>query len=96
MGNFVCPNCGAELPAEATFCRQCGASEESGWDLAEDYRARLPVGYGEDDDFDYDEYLADEFPQHADPRHRKRVQQWFTALLVLLVCLALILWTILK
>lgn len=52
------------MRAGATFCRACGASEDSDWgDEAEDYY--------EEDDFDYDNYLAREFPQHNPLGQRK-------------------------
>ena len=28
---FSCPNCGAELPASAKFCPECGSDEKTGW-----------------------------------------------------------------
>lgn len=28
---FACPNCGAELPAGAKFCPECGSDENTGW-----------------------------------------------------------------
>lgn len=29
--DFVCPHCGAELPARAKFCPECGSDENTGW-----------------------------------------------------------------
>ncbi len=29
--DFVCPNCGAELPGSAKFCPECGSDEKTGW-----------------------------------------------------------------
>jgi predicted amidophosphoribosyltransferase len=60
---FVCPHCGADVPCEALFCRQCGADTESGWN--DDSPADPPAGYY-DDDFDYAEFLRDEFPEQAE------------------------------
>jgi ribosomal protein L40E len=28
---FVCPNCGADVPAGAAACRECGSDESTGW-----------------------------------------------------------------
>lgn len=28
---FACPNCGAELPANAKFCPECGSDDNTGW-----------------------------------------------------------------
>ena len=86
--SFHCPHCGAEVSAGAAFCRACGASEDSGWDgdaWTEDEDA---------DDFDYDEYLAREFPETAPPRLPPLRQRIF-ALVAALLCLAILLWTLL-
>lgn len=48
-----CPHCGAEIRSDARFCRHCGSSDEDGWRDEED------VG---DEEFDYDQYVADNFP----------------------------------
>jgi len=29
--DFVCPHCGAELPAKAKFCPECGSDDTTGW-----------------------------------------------------------------
>ncbi|MHC4894321.1 MAG: hypothetical protein ACYTFV_13410 [Planctomycetota bacterium] len=28
---FPCPNCSADVPVGATFCRECGSDETTGW-----------------------------------------------------------------
>ena len=28
---FICPNCGAEVDANATSCPECGSDERTGW-----------------------------------------------------------------
>ena len=87
-GSFLCPHCGAEVPADAAFCRACGASDDSGWDdsaWTEDEDA---------DDFEYDEYLAREFPESAPPRLAPLKQRIF-ALVAVLLCLAILLWALL-
>ena len=28
---FTCPNCVAELPANAKFCPECGSDDRTGW-----------------------------------------------------------------
>jgi len=53
------------------------------------------TGYGEEDDFDYDDYLRREFPEHAPPRSAKAgANRLMTIIVVALVCLALLLWTL--
>ena len=87
---FVCPHCGAELPVNAHFCRECGADEEFGWneDFGED--DDLPDGgYDGDGSFDYDEYIAREFPDQA-PRPTARRLMLRTVTIV--VILAFLLW----
>lgn len=45
------------------MCRSCGASDDCGWNADADYSADDdPMG---DDDFDYDDFVAREFPDHA-------------------------------
>jgi hypothetical protein len=90
-GYFLCQCCGAELPLTATSCRYCGASDESGW--GEDYQREdldVPARYGEeDDDFDYDDFVAREFPDQAtgggDPTASR-----FQVVVVLLICIGLL------
>jgi uncharacterized membrane protein YvbJ len=50
-----CPHCGAEIPADAKFCRHCGSSDSDGWRDEDPHDAH-------DDDFDYEEYVQREFP----------------------------------
>lgn len=53
----VCPHCGALVPDDARSCPECGSDEETGWsDKAQAQRLDLP-----DDDFDYDEFVKEEF-----------------------------------
>ncbi len=79
---FVCPNCGAEVAAGATFCRECGASDDSGWGDDAD------VLY--EDDFDYDEFVSREFPQHAPDGMQLTAKQWVIRLIVVALCLGLL------
>jgi hypothetical protein len=84
-----CPNCGAELPRGAKFCRECGASDDSGWgDEAEEGFAG--GGYS-DDDFDYDEFVEREFPENA-PSRGWRPKKVALLVIAVLVCLALLMW----
>lgn len=48
-----CGRCGEPLVSRSV-CRECGASEDSGWGA--DY-----VGEETEDDFDYDDYIQREF-----------------------------------
>ncbi|MDR2692649.1 MAG: zinc ribbon domain-containing protein [Chitinispirillales bacterium] len=45
---FVCPNCGAELPANARVCRECGSDENTGWSQST-YLDGIDLPFDEDD-----------------------------------------------
>jgi len=93
---FICPSCGAEVPVNAEFCRECGASDELGWD--EDGHwcdDELPTGYATDSEFDYDDFVGREFHQHASPWAKARVKRLALGIIAVLVCLALLAWTLL-
>ncbi len=69
-----CPHCGADVLIGAAACRSCGSDANTGW--AEDAAARgvdLPAGYGGEEEFDYDEFLAQEFGR---TRGGRRVVPW--------------------
>ena len=67
MAPETCPNCGADVPPKARACPECGADEKTGWsERAAAQRLGLP-----DDEFDYDEFVKEEFggpKRHARPR----------------------------
>jgi len=52
----ICPNCGAEVPAGARACPECGADEETAGGGSPPQRPRLP-----DEEFDYDDFTKREF-----------------------------------
>jgi hypothetical protein len=87
-GHFICPCCGAEVPVGAKSCRECGASDDSGWgdDAAQDDQSS--TGYGPDDDFDYDEFVSREFPDQSPADPKKQLKQWALAVLVVIVIIA--------
>lgn len=59
----ICPNCGAEVPANAKACPACGADEETGWsERAHAENLGLP-----DEEFDYDGFVEREFGRPAKP-----------------------------
>jgi len=80
---FICPHCGAEVRAGADVCRECGASDESGW--GED-------DHSWDDDFDYDEFISREFPSRSTSKAPRYSRRCLVIVVVLLVCFALLLW----
>jgi ribosomal protein L40E len=88
---FLCPCCGARLAVDAKFCRECGADAEVGWD-PEGLDSGPSGGYqDDDDDFDYDEFIAREFPQHAEPQPGRLLRRAVWTCVVLTLCAALIL-----
>lgn len=92
---FVCPHCGSDVPAGAAFCRECGASDESGWEQ-DDYGTEeaFPDAYAPDADFDYDEFISREFPEYAKPTGRRQPTRWFTGLVVAIVCIAFLMYAL--
>lgn len=68
----ICPNCGAFVPEDALACPDCGSDYETGWsERAYAQRLDLP-----DDEFDYDEFVKEEFGNKEKPRFRKFGALW--------------------
>ena len=89
--SFACPHCGADVIVGARSCRTCGSDSETGW--TEDrgsWGAEDAVGYGEDDDFDYDRFVAEEFPHQADRTFGPMLKRRALQILIAIVCLALL------
>ena len=85
MAPEICPNCGAEVPSRARACPECGADEQTGWsDKAQAERLGVP-----DDDFDYEEFVKEEFGSGNQVRPRGiRWIWWVTAVILLAMFLA--------
>jgi hypothetical protein len=59
------------VPANARACPECGADEETGWsERAQAQRLGLP-----DDEFDYDEFVKEEFGEGERQRGLGRASQ---------------------
>jgi hypothetical protein len=85
----TCPNCGVNVPRNARACPECGADEQTGW--SEDaYAQRLDLP---DDNFNYDEFVKEEFGPHKNVRPRG--VSWFWWLVALGLAL-LMLWPLLR
>ena len=68
----ICPHCGALVPRQARACPACGSDEETGWsDRAAAQRLDLP-----DDEFNYDEFVKEEFGTGQSGRLRPRGIGW--------------------
>lgn len=76
--DFECPVCGAEVPAGSKSCPECGACEKSGWGGDDDL---------EENDFDYEKFVAEEFGQGAPKKGWPLA--WAVVALLLLIALAL-------
>ena len=82
MAPEICPNCGVEVPRKARACPGCGADEQTGWS-EEAYGQRLGLP---DDNFNYDEFVKEEFGGRK--KVRPRGISWFWWLVALLLVAA--------
>lgn len=83
-----CPNCGADVPPRARACPECGADEETGWSE----RARAQELGLPDDEFDYDEFVKNEFGDgQRGPKMRPHgvAPLWWIVAIVLVIMFAL-------
>jgi hypothetical protein len=79
----ICPHCGAEVPANARACPECGSDEETGWsDKAREQELGVP-----DDDFNYEEFVKEEFGKEGEVRPRGIARFWWVVAVILLFCL---------
>ena len=86
MNPEVCPNCGAEVPRKAKVCPGCGADEKTGWSDAA-YADNLGIP---DDNFDYENFVQEEFSSRQPKPRGVHWVWWLTALF--LVVLFLFFW----
>jgi hypothetical protein len=77
----VCPVCGEDVPPHALACPECGADHNSGW--REDSLDGMDLP---DDEFDYNEFVREEFGTGPRPRHVHPVW-WITAIILLIALL---------
>ena len=81
----ICPVCGEEVPLRALACPECGADHNSGWRIDADVHDGLGIA---DEEFDYDEFVRDEFGSPIKPAGIKT--GWWITALCLLVAFALL------
>ena len=80
MAPEICPVCGAEIPASAPACPECGADDSTGWNPG----AAASDGLGlNEDNFDYDSFIKREFGIAGNPRSG-RYRAHFPAILILI------------
>lgn len=77
-----CPQCGGEVPENASACPECGSDEQTGWSEQARYDALdLP-----NQEFDYGDFVAREFGAgRARSPHRAWV--WWVAVGLMLAAL---------
>ena len=76
-----CPNCGADLPAKARACTECGACPDTGWaDEAQHESTHLP---GEE--FDYDDFVQREFGEGGRPAGKRMHWVWIGVAVLLIL-----------
>ncbi len=83
-----CPACGAPVHLNSLSCGRCGARREAGgWGES---GSRDGLDLPEDDDFDYDEFVAREFGESPENRflHRMTTRQRFWWLVGVLTLIA--------
>ena len=78
-----CPVCGEHVRRGARSCSGCGASHDSGWN---EEAATSGLGLP-DEEFDYDEFVAQEFGEGR-PKTRPRQRLWTVVGVLLLLALA--------
>ncbi len=75
---YPCPHCGEDVLTTARVCRACGFSDEYD-DRQDDFESDVA------DDFDYDDFVAREFPEHADPASAADQRQLFIRVVILAI-----------
>jgi uncharacterized membrane protein len=73
--SFICPVCGAEVPAKAKACPECGSDENTGWSHNTIYDG---TGVEDPDDFDYKDW------HRREVKGRDTSQWWWLAVILVL------------
>jgi hypothetical protein len=84
----VCPVCGEDVPPKALACAGCGADHKSGWKASLYDELDLP-----NDDFDYDEFVQQEFGSSIKPTAIK-LRWWITAIVLIILFAATYLYAV--
>ncbi|MDB6138982.1 MAG: hypothetical protein JWO94_2054 [Verrucomicrobiaceae bacterium] len=75
-----CPACGEWIPRHATACDCCGANPRTGWLPQNEVYDGLDLP---DDDFNYDEFVENEFGKGGKKESNRRFWWWVAVLLVI-------------
>ena len=81
----VCPVCGEDVPRGALACPECGADHQSGWKEDAD---RIDAVDLPDEDFNYAEFVQQEFGSSLKPAAIKPIW-WIVALLLIVAFVAM-------
>ncbi|APZ93701.1 zinc ribbon domain-containing protein [Fuerstiella marisgermanici] len=87
---FHCPHCDAVVKVGARVCRSCGATDDCGWNSDGGWNDDADFDTDADDDFDYDDFVAREFPEHADPAALKNANRPWLPIVVLALIVTLL------
>src|SRR5436190_24163001 len=79
----ICPVCSEAVPPGSLACPECGADHRSGWKESSSVSADLGLP---DEDFDYVEFVKNEFGTGVVARGIKPIW-WITAMVLLAVIL---------
>jgi hypothetical protein len=84
-----CPNCGADVPANAQACPECGSCEETGWS-----ETAYADGLGlPDESFNYEKFVEREFSKNPrQPRRKGALWIWLGAGLLIASAVLALLW----
>lgn len=75
----TCPYCGADIPRNAKSCPECGSDEKTGWSET-GYASKLGLP---DEDFNYNEFVMEEFVSGSPKPRGMSWLWWFVALLLI-------------
>jgi uncharacterized membrane protein YvbJ len=84
----VCPVCGEDVPRNALACPECGADHNSGWKEGAETCDGVDLA---DEDFNYDEFVKEEFGSSPKPKAIKTVW-WLTAICLIILFIAIYLY----
>jgi uncharacterized membrane protein YvbJ len=84
----VCPVCGENVPHNALACPECGADHNSGWKEGAETYDGVDLA---DEDFNYDEFVKEEFGSSPKPKAIKTVW-WLTAIFLIILFIAIYLY----
>lgn len=78
---FICPACGAEVPAKAKACPECGSDEKTGWSEQTVYDG-TGIEDPDEDDFKYEDWKRRELGR-GKQRSRREWLWWIVAVVIL-------------